>query len=49
MLATYLIFGICMYGCAQTAFFIGRRDGIESTVNYLVDAGELDVEEEEEF
>ena len=46
MLAAYIIFGVCMYGCAQTAFSLGRRDGIEATVEHLVNAGLLEVEDE---
>ncbi len=46
MIATYLIFGLCMCGCAGQAYFLGRRLGIESTINYLVDEGVLQLEEE---
>ena len=46
MLAAYIIFGVCMYGCAQTAFSLGRRDGIEATVEHLVNTGLLEVEDE---
>ena len=46
MLATYIIIGVCMYGCAQTAFILGRRDGIEATVEHLINTGLIDVEEE---
>jgi hypothetical protein len=34
-----LIFGICMLGSSWTAFHLGRRDGIECTVQYLIDQG----------
>lgn len=44
--AVYIIFAFCMYGCAQTAFYLGRRDGIEATVEHLVNKGLLDVEED---
>ena len=46
MIATYLIFGLCMCGCAGQAYFLGRRLGIESTVAYLVEAGVIQLEEE---
>jgi hypothetical protein len=46
MLATYIIFGVCMYGCAQTAFSLGRREGIEATVEHLINTGLIEVEEE---
>lgn len=38
-----VIFGICMFGCALTAFHLGRREGIENTVQYLIDEGVLEV------
>ena len=43
---TVLIFALCLGGCAQTAFHLGRREGIESTVQYLVDTGVLEVDDE---
>ena len=46
MIATYLIFGLCMAGCAGQAYFLGRRLGIASTVEYLVEEGILQLEEE---
>ena len=47
MLITYLIFGLCMCGCAGQAYFMGRRLGIESTIVYLVEKGVLELEEAE--
>jgi hypothetical protein len=44
----YLIFGVCMFGCAQTAFHLGRQDGIESAVEHFINIGVLEVEEENE-
>lgn len=41
-----IVFAICLGGCAQTAFYIGRRDGIEGTVQYLIDQGVLEVDDE---
>ena len=42
----YIIFGICMFGAAGTAFNLGRREGIENTVQYLIDTGVLEVDDE---
>ena len=42
----YIVFGVCMAGAAATAFFIGRREGIENTVQYLIDTGVLEVDDE---
>ena len=46
LIGLYLIFGICMCGCAgQLHTYLGRRLGIENTVNYLIEEGiELDEE-----
>ena len=42
----YFIFGLCMFGAAGTAFHLGRREGIEGTVQYLIDTGVLEVDDE---
>ena len=42
----YIIFGVCLFGCASTAFHLGRREGIENTVQYLIDTGVLEVDNE---
>ena len=46
MITTYLIFAFCMIGCAGQAYYLGRRVGIQATVDYLVDQGVLEVDEE---
>ena len=38
------IFGVCMVGAAGTAFYLGRQEGIEGTVQFLIDKGVLEVE-----
>jgi len=38
-----IVFGICMLGCSWTAFNLGRRDGVEATVEYLIDQGVIEV------
>lgn len=43
-----IIFGICMFGCSLTAFHLGRREGIENTVQYLIDVGVLEIEDNDE-
>lgn len=48
MTGLYLIFGVCMFGCAQTAFHLGRQDGIESAVEHFINIGVLEVEEDNE-
>ena len=41
-----IVCGVCLWGCSQTAFHLGRRDGIEGTVQYLIDQGVLEVDDE---
>lgn len=41
-----IVFGVCMFGAASTAFHLGRREGIENTVQYLIDTGVLEVDNE---
>lgn len=45
-IASLAIFAFCLVGCGLTSFFIGRQDGIESTVEYLIEVGVLEVEDE---
>lgn len=42
------IFAFCLIGCSLTSFYIGRQEGIEGTVQYFIDAGILEVEDEDE-
>jgi hypothetical protein len=35
-----------MFGCAGHAFYLGRRTGVEATVNYLMEKGILELDEE---
>ena len=35
-----------MMGCALHAFYLGRRTGVESTVEYLINKGILELDEE---
>ena len=46
MIGLYIIFAICMCGCAGHAFYLGRRTGIEATVEFLIDKGILELDEE---
>ena len=46
LLGTYIIFAICMCGCAGHAYFTGRRMGVQTTVEYLMDKGILELDEE---
>ena len=46
MIELYFILALCMFGCAGHAFFLGRRTGVEATVNYLMEKGILEFDEE---
>lgn len=41
-----IVFAICMFGCAMTAFQLGRREGIDNAVQYFIDQGILEVDDE---
>ena len=45
MLSAYIVFGICMTGCAATAWHLGRRVGIENTVQFFKDRGQIEVDD----
>jgi len=40
------IFIFCMAGAGISSWNLGRKDGIEATVEFLIDKGILEVEEE---
>lgn len=42
----FIIFVICLAGCGYHAYFLGRRVGIESAVDYMHDNGHIDLEDE---
>jgi hypothetical protein len=46
MITEFIIFAICMTGCAWTAFYLGRNEGVEDCINYLVDEGVIELVEE---
>jgi hypothetical protein len=37
-----------MCGCAGTAYHLGRKMGIEMTVQYFIDEGVLEIEREDD-
>jgi hypothetical protein len=40
------IFMFCMIGCGLTCHALGKQEGIESTIEHLVDEGLLQLDEE---
>jgi hypothetical protein len=40
------IFIFCLVGCGLHAHALGRQEGIETTIEHLIDAGLLELEEE---
>jgi len=45
MLTAYFIFAFCMAGCAGHAYYLGRRVGIQATVEFLIDQGVIEVDD----
>ena len=41
------IFIFCLIGCGMTSYNLGRQEGIETTIEHLVDQGMLEEESEE--
>jgi hypothetical protein len=48
MVMEYAIFIFCLIGCAVQSYYLGRQEGIETTIEHLVDQGMLEVESEQE-
>lgn len=49
MFIPYLIFAVCMVGCGGHAYYLGRRLGIEATIQYLIDQGVLEEADEDDY
>ena len=45
-LTAFVVFALCLVGCGMQCWYLGRRVGIQHAVDYLVDSGHLDVEDE---
>lgn len=41
-----IIFLFCLIGCGITTWNLGHRDGVEDAVQYFIDNGVIDVDEE---
>jgi len=41
------IFIFCLIGCGMTSYNLGKQEGIETTIEHLVDEGLLEVKSEE--
>ena len=48
-LTAFTLFAICMMGCGIHCWYLGRKVGIQYAVDYLVDNGHLDVDDEVEI
>lgn len=47
-MAAFIVFTLCLMGCGIHAWYLGRKVGIQHTVDYLIDNGIIDVEDEVE-
>lgn len=41
------VFVFCLIGCGISSYFIGKQAGIEGAVQYFIDAGVLEVDDEQ--
>lgn len=42
----FAIFMFCMIGCGVQCWHLGKSTGVEATVQYMIDTGVLEVEED---
>ena len=38
---------VCVIGCGMTCYNLGKQEGIETTIEHLVDEGMLELEEDQ--
>jgi len=48
MYAAFTMFTFCMIGASASAWAIGKKVGIQETVQFMIDQGILEVDYEEE-
>jgi hypothetical protein len=41
----YAVFMFCLIGCGLTSHALGKQEGIETTIEHLVDQGMLELDE----
>jgi len=41
------IFIFCVVGCGLSSYFLGRQLGVSSCIDYLIEAGLIDIDTEE--
>jgi len=46
LMLEYAIFVFCVIGCGLTCHALGKQEGIETTIEHLVDNGLLELDEE---
>jgi len=46
-LTAFTLFALCLIGCGIHCWYIGRKVGIQYAVDYLVEHGHLDVDDDE--
>jgi hypothetical protein len=42
----FAIYAFCAIGCGLTCHSLGKQEGIETTIEHLVDSGLLELEDE---
>ena len=42
----FIVFALCLAGCGMHSYRVGRRVGIESAIDYMVDNGDIELEDE---
>ena len=48
MVMEIAIFIFCLLGCSIQSYHLGKQEGIETTIEHLVDEGLLEVQSEQE-
>ena len=43
-MAEVAVFIFCLIGCGMTSYNLGKQEGIETTIEHLVDEGLLEIE-----
>jgi len=43
----FIIFAVCLFGCAAQSYYLGRNRGIEATLDHLVSEGILEYDDDE--
>jgi hypothetical protein len=45
----FIIYAVCLAGCSYISYRLGKTEGVADAVQYFIDTGVIEAEEEDEW